>query len=150
MVATVFVNFCATILATVGMNFQLHVKSLGGKSTDKLQNLVMGDYPSNYNSETQMMVFDIGTIQYQQSRDIIINTQEVDDLMFYYTYKIGGAAFKSQPQTLSHFPISDIDNNYQYHHCYCYFSTINVHYRLVMVWHVFHAVYPEILYLFQS
>ena len=115
MVATVFVNFCATILATVGMNFQLHVKSLAGKSTDKLQNIVMGDYPSNYNSETQMMVFDIGTIQYQQSRDIIINTQEVDDLMFYYTYKIGGAAFKSQPQTLSHFPISDIDNNYQYH-----------------------------------
>ena len=115
MVATVFVNFCATILATVAMNLQLHVKSLGGKSTDKLQNLVMGDYPANYNSETQTMVFDIGTIQYQQSRDIIINTQDVEDLTFYFTYKIGGAAFKSNEEALSHFPISNITNNDQYH-----------------------------------
>ena len=115
MVATVFVNFCATILTTVGMNLQLHVKSLGGKSTDRLQNLVMGDYASNYNKETQTMVFDIGTIQYQQSRDIVINTQDVEDLTFYFTYKIGGAAFKSQEETLSQFPISDITNTDQYH-----------------------------------
>tara|TARA_B100000902_G_C27321507_1_gene924959 strand:- start:616 stop:2970 length:2355 start_codon:yes stop_codon:yes gene_type:complete len=107
MIATVFCNFTGTILSTVAMNLQLHVTSTKGTPTDKLNNLLMGDFPSNYNQENECMTFDLGTIQYQQSRDIILNTKDDDELSYYFTYKIGGASMKSDVVYLSSIQKSD-------------------------------------------
>lgn len=107
MIATVFCNFTGTILSTVAMNLQLHVSSTKGTPTDKLNNLLMGDFPSNYNEKNKCMTFDLGTIQHQQSRDIILNTKYDDELSYYFTYKIGGASMKSDEVYLSSIQESD-------------------------------------------
>lgn len=110
MIATVFCNFTGTILSTVAMNLQLHVISTKGTPTDKLNNLIMGDFPSNYNKDDKCMTFDLGTIQYQQSRDIILNTKYDDELSYYFTYKIGGASVNSDTFYLSSIKESDSTN----------------------------------------
>jgi Mg-chelatase subunit ChlD len=110
MIATVFCNFTGTILSTVAMNLQLHITSIKGTPTDKLNNLLMGDFPSNYNQENECMTFDLGTIQYQQSRDIILNTKNGDELSYYFTYKIGGASTKSAVVHLSSIEETDSTN----------------------------------------
>ena len=94
MIATVFCNFTGTILSTVVLNLQLHVKS--NKSDEQCQmDLLMGDYASNKNLDTGYTVFDLGTVQYEQSRNIILNTNENSNFTYYYTYKIGGQSYKS-------------------------------------------------------
>jgi Mg-chelatase subunit ChlD len=89
MIATVFCNFIATIMSTVVMNLQLHITTIAC--------CVMGDYTSYFDDES--MVYDIGTVQYQQSRDIIVNNNG-EPISYFYTYKIGGASYKSEPTTV--------------------------------------------------
>ena len=94
MIATVFCNFLATILATVVMNLQLHVDS---NDID-----LMGDYPSFYTTETETTTFDLGTVQYQQTRDIIFKSKQenpITSVKYYFTYKIGGASYRSENYT---------------------------------------------------
>lgn len=95
MIATVFCNFLGTILVTVALNLQLHVT---GCEVD-----LMGDYPSFYTADTKTTTFDLGTVQYQQSRDIIFKPKgyegTVKTVTYYYTYKIGGAPQRSETYT---------------------------------------------------
>ena len=94
MIATVFCNFLATILATVVMNLQLHVDS---NEID-----LMGDYPSFYTTDTETTTFDLGTVQYQQTRDIIFKSKHgnpITSVKYYFTYKIGGASYRSENYT---------------------------------------------------
>ena len=101
MIATVFCNFTGTILSTVVLNLQLHVKS--NKSGEDFSiDFLMGDYACNKNLETGYTVFDLGTVQYEQSRNIIFNTKSDSKFTYYYTYKIGGQSYKSEPVTINH------------------------------------------------
>ena len=104
MIATVFCNFIATILSTVVVNLQLHIKSTkDNRSTAQLGSLLMGDFNYSY-ADTQQdkwMTFDLGTVQNQQSRDIILNTSNDDELTYFYTYKIGGKSYISDHISLS-------------------------------------------------
>lgn len=93
MIATVFCNFTGTILSTVVLNLQLHILTHGVT--------LMGDYAFNNNTSNPFneMVYDLGTVQYEQSRNIILNLNtpngKVNEVEYYYTYKIGGAPYKS-------------------------------------------------------
>ena len=107
MIATVFCNFIATVMSTVVMNLQLHVQLTSSNYE------VMGDYASH--SDGQNRVYDLGTVQRQQSRDIII-TSDGAPLTYFYTYKIGGASYKTDPITLEiakliTSPVVDIQTN---------------------------------------
>ena len=85
MIATVFCNFIATILSTVVVNLQLHVTS---------EVTLLGDYAYTFNEDNHTTIYDIGTVQYQQSRDIILKCNS-PDIKYFFTYKIGGTSHKS-------------------------------------------------------
>ena len=108
MIATVFCNFTATILSTVVLNLQLHVKS-NKPGEDCPMDLLMGDYPSNKNLETGYTVFDLGTVQYEQSRNIVLNTNSDSNFTYYYTYKIGGQSHKTDEVIMNN--VSSLDEN---------------------------------------
>ena len=99
MIATVFCNFIGTILASVVMNLQLHIVPKENNS-GYFTNLLMGDYADYYDPIKQEYIYDIGTIQYQQERNIILNFEEKLDFDYYYTYKIGGQSHTSEPKTI--------------------------------------------------
>tara|TARA_A100001011_G_scaffold180714_1_gene189599 strand:+ start:434 stop:2854 length:2421 start_codon:yes stop_codon:yes gene_type:complete len=111
MIATVFCNFIATILSTVVMNLQLHIV---GSNIN-----LMGDYAYNIDTEKNTIIYDLGTVQYQQSRDIILKLDGLEDIQYYFTYKIGGASYKTDDFKYStkNITISPIfnDNLYRYH-----------------------------------
>ena len=92
MIATVFCNFTGTILTTVAVNLQLHIIEV---KSDNYYDLIAGDYPCNFDKDSNEYIYDIGTVQYQQSRDIILNTTNSSNFRYYFTYKIGGKSFKS-------------------------------------------------------
>ena len=108
MIATVFCNFTGTVLSTVVLNLQLHVK-WNKPGEDCPMDLLMGDYASNKNVETGYTVFDLGTVQYEQSRNIVLNTKSDSNFTYYYTYKIGGQSYKSDEVTISN--ISSLEEN---------------------------------------
>ena len=108
MIATVFCNFTGTILSTVLLNLQLHVKS-NKPGEDNLMDFLMGDYASNKNQETGYTVFDLGTVQYEQSRNIVLNTKQDSNFTYYYTYKIGGQPYKSDEVTINN--LDSLDEN---------------------------------------
>lgn len=107
MVATVFCNLIANILSTVAMNVQLHLLTRNGADVvdDKP---VMGDYAYNLVQTTELgpnskkYCVDIGTVQMQQSRDIILrlkpNTGHVEYLL---TYKIGDKYYATTAKNIS-------------------------------------------------
>jgi hypothetical protein len=97
MIATVMCNFISTILTTIVSNLQLHVTT---KSQERVSpDFMLGDYETNIspNNET---IFDIGTVQIQQSRDIIMNFNPKETYEMYYTYKIGGQPYTSNIITI--------------------------------------------------
>ena len=87
MIATVFCNFIGTILCTVVNNLQLHINN--NKIT------LLGDYANYYNNETEEVIYDIGTVQLGQTRNIVLNNPNLNIFNYYYTYKIGGTSYKS-------------------------------------------------------
>jgi len=88
MIATVFCNFIATVLSTVVMNLQLHIV------TSNYSNIkLMGDTARNITDNE--IIYDLGTVQYQQTRDIILEVSETSSIQYYFTYKIGGASYQS-------------------------------------------------------
>lgn len=95
LVASVFANFTSTILTTVALNLQLHIKCNEG---DLIDDFIVGDYNSFYDSDSGCYIFDFGTVQQQQNRHIIFKIiDKLPDLEFSYTYKIGGNSLKSEP-----------------------------------------------------
>ena len=94
MIATVFCNFIATILCSVVMNLQLHVIPKEN-NTSCFNNLCVGDFAYTYDPINQKYIYDIGTVQYQQERNIVLNFEDKLDFIYYYTYTIGGKLYTS-------------------------------------------------------
>lgn len=94
MIATVFCNFIATILCSVVMNLQLHVIPKEN-NTSCFNNLCVGDFAYTYDPINQKYIYDIGTVQYQQERNVVLNFEDKLDFIYYYTYTIGGKLFTS-------------------------------------------------------
>lgn len=86
MIATVFCNFISTMLCTVAVNLQLHIMTPGVT--------IKGDYASYKNYNNNSTIYDLGTVQYQQSRNIIFESSG-NEVKYFCTYKIGGASYKS-------------------------------------------------------
>lgn len=120
MIATVFCNFTGTILSTVVMNLQLHIIS----KTKKNYELIMGDFASNFDEKTNCYTYDLGTVQNEQERNIILNTEGNEDFTYYYTYKICGQSFKSDEITVNKTKFTEIGND----------DNVNIHkYRFEVV-----------------
>ncbi len=104
MIATVFCNFISNILTTVVSNLKLYI--------DTKEIYLLGDFPKIYDSEKNTMIYDIGCVHYQQSRNIIIHhvndTSIVDNFQYYYTYNIGDKYYITQPKTCI---INNIEEN---------------------------------------
>lgn len=95
MIATVFCNYISTIQTTVASNIQLMIK-FDDNSKPSI-NLISGDYflRGEFNDEFSNVWYryDVGTIQLEQNRNFIINTEKSGEL--YFTYKRGGNDFKT-------------------------------------------------------
>ena len=93
MIATVFCNYISTVKATVASNIQLLIK-FNDNSKPPI-NLLSGDYflRGEFKDEFGNIwyKYDVGTIQIQQDRNFIINTEKSGEL--YFTYKRGGKDF---------------------------------------------------------
>jgi uncharacterized protein YegL len=110
MIATVFCNFIATILCTVVMNLQLHVIPKEHNSAT-FGNLLVGDYAYSYDPINQKYVYDIGTVQLQQERAIVLNIEDKMDFDYYYTYTIGNQAHTSATTSVNAATIERCVNN---------------------------------------
>jgi Mg-chelatase subunit ChlD len=121
MIATVFCNFTGTILSTVVMNLQLHIISKTKKDNSEL---IIGDFASNFDEKTNCYTYDLGTVQNEQEKNIILNTQGNEDFTYYYTYKICGQSFKSDEITVNKTKFTEISND----------DNVNIHkYRFEVV-----------------
>lgn len=101
MVATVFNNFIGNILCTTAVNIQLYIKTLNGALI--VEDPLMGDYTFSVDASGVICV-NLGTIQMQQPRDLIINfnnirgmKQDTPFMEYHLSYKIGGSVYKSEP-----------------------------------------------------
>ena len=110
MIATVFCNFIATILCSVVMNLQLHVIPKQANSAT-FSNLLVGDFAYNYDPINEKYVYDIGTVQYQQERNIVLNFEDKLDFDYYYTYTIGDQAYTSPTTSVNADTIADYVRN---------------------------------------
>lgn len=110
MIATVFCNFIATILCTVVMNLQLHVVPKEHNSAT-FGNLLVGDYAYSYDPINQKYVYDIGTVQLQQERAIVLNVEDKIDFDYYYTYSIGNEGYTSTTTSVNASTIARCVNN---------------------------------------
>ena len=96
MIATVFCHAIATILSTVVVNLQLHISY-----TEDINYIshppVLGDFVYNVDEEnSRNVIVDLGCVQLDQIRHIILNTFDLNSsFKYYYTYKIGGQSFTS-------------------------------------------------------
>lgn len=82
MIATVFCNFISTILCTVFMDIKLYI------NTNDIE--LMGDYAYRFDSEKNLYIYEIGSIQIGQDRDIIIIAKNKDiEFEYYYSYVFG-------------------------------------------------------------
>ena len=64
------------------MDIQLYV------NTDNLE--IMGDFARRFDSEKEMFIYDIGSIQIGQDKDIIMHAKNPElTFEYYYTYVIG-------------------------------------------------------------
>lgn len=118
MIATVFCNYIGTILSTVALNLQLHIipQNINENTSYNCSNILMGDFAFNYNSNEY--IYDIGTIQYEQSRNIMLNLYENNDFTYYFTYKIGGQSYKSNTYNINNDVLSRINSNIHFNQEY--------------------------------
>ena len=121
MIATVFCNFIGTILSTVAVNLQLHLIFSEVVPTDF--NPVMGDfcYTIDSDSSNRTIIVDLGTIQIQQVRNIILNVENItSSFSYYYTYKIGGEPYKSKTNTINKEECKLDESGVNIHYARCY------------------------------
>ena len=114
MIATVFSNFLAMILTTACCNLQLTIKTPKNELLD--DSCIMGDfqYEINNKDDYNEIVVDVGTIQFQQSKDLLIKIK--NDFEYKYSYKIGGKVIVSKDykvNTSSSLPINKTEISYQ-------------------------------------
>jgi uncharacterized protein YegL len=118
MIATVFCNFISTILCSVVMNLQLHITPKQTNSAS-FNNLLVGDFAYNYDPINQKYIYDIGTVQVQQERNIVLNFKDKLDFDYYYTYAIGGQSYTSIVHSVNADSISRyVTNIDSYSHIY--------------------------------
>ncbi len=110
MIATVFCNFISTILCSVVMNLQLHIIPNEANSAT-FSNLCVGDFAFNYDPINQKYVYDLGTVQYQQERNIVLNYENKLDFDYYYTYTIGDQAITSPTTSVNATTITQFENS---------------------------------------
>ena len=110
MIATVFCNFIATILCSVVMNLQLHITPKQTNSAS-FNNLLVGDFAYNYDPINQKYIYDIGTVQVQQERNIVLNFEDKLDFDYYYTYTIEGKSYTSSVHSVNADSIAHCVNN---------------------------------------
>jgi Mg-chelatase subunit ChlD len=110
MIATVFCNFIATILCSVVMNLQLHITPKQTNSAS-FNNLLVGDFAYNYDPINQKYIYDIGTVQVQQERNIVLNFEDKLDFDYYYTYTIEGKSYTSSVHSVNVDSIACCVNN---------------------------------------
>lgn len=114
MIATVFCNFIATILCSIAINLQLHISPKTSEfpnkqiETKSYQDMLMGDFASTYDTELNEYIYDIGAVQIEQTRNIILNTSQDSSFTYYYTYKIGGNVYKSEVYEISPEKITEL------------------------------------------
>ena len=122
MIATVFCNFIATILCSVVMNLQLHITPKQTNSAS-FNNLLVGDFAYNYDPINQKYIYDIGTVQLQQERNIVLNFEDKLDFTYYYTYAIGGKSYTSNVYSVNADSIAryvtNIDSNSHIYRATC-------------------------------
>ena len=101
MIATVFNNFIGNILCTTAVNIQLYIKTLNGAHI--IEDPLMGDYTFSVDASGVICV-NLGTIQMQQTRDLIINFNDIRGMQtdapfmeYYLSYKICGSVHQSEP-----------------------------------------------------
>ena len=110
MIATVFCNFIATILCSVVMNLQLHITPKQTNSAS-FNNLLVGDFAYSFDPINQKYIYDIGTVQVQQERNIVLNFEDKLDFDYYYTYAIGGQSYTSIRHSVNADSIAHYVNN---------------------------------------
>lgn len=96
-VGDVFSHYIATILTSVVMNLQLHIKYNTKQNFESISP-IMGDYAYTFDDTNSKYIIDLGTIQLGQMKNIIINiNNQFSDFTYYYTYKIGGKDYNVNP-----------------------------------------------------
>ena len=107
MVATVFCNLIANILSTVAVNMQLNITARNG-ATFSDNTPVMGDFEytllqtTDLEQNSKKYCIDLGTVQMQQSRDIILKLQaNMGAVDYYLTYKIGDKYYATQVKSIT-------------------------------------------------
>jgi hypothetical protein len=116
MIATVFCNFIATIFCSVALNLQLHIvppaitaatsqdttsQDTATNLTTSYYDLLMGDFAVTHDAASNEYIYDIGAVQIEQSRNIVLNTNQHSEFTYYYSYKIGGNVYKSETYEIS-------------------------------------------------
>ena len=107
MIATVFCNFTGIIMTTVAVNIELYIKS--NNNPCYLQECIMGDFSSTIDSSGGYTKFQLGSIQYQQPRHIVIDIENIinktgsSNFEYYYTYQIGNDKYTSQIYSIENF-----------------------------------------------
>jgi len=110
MIATVFCNFIATILCSVVMNLQLHITPKQTNSAS-FNNLLVGDFAYSFDPINQKYIYDIGTVQVQQERNIVLNFEDKLDFDYYYTYAIGEKYYTSSVHSVTADSVAIYVNN---------------------------------------
>ncbi len=86
MIGTVFSNYLAMILTTACTNIKLHIKS----RNFNISNPVIGDLPYSLSDNSETLTINVGSLQFQQSRDVCICINNDSKVEYYYSYDIGG------------------------------------------------------------
>lgn len=121
MIATVFCNFTGIIMTTVAVNIELYIKS--NNNPCYLHECVMGDFSSTIDSIGGYTKFQLGSIQYQQPRHIVIDIENIinktgsNNFKYYYTYQIGNDKYTSQVYNIDNFDTINFDKLTDVNNC---------------------------------
>lgn len=88
MIGTVFSNYLAMILTTACTNIKLHIKT--NTPDTFIAKPVVGDLPYHFYNDHNDLTIEVGSLQFQQSRDICVFINNQEPIEYYYTYDIGG------------------------------------------------------------
>ena len=88
MIGTVFSNYLAMILTTACTNIKLHIKT--NTPDTFIAKPVVGDLPYHFSNDHNELTIEVGSLQFQQSRDICVFINNQEPIEYYYTYDIGG------------------------------------------------------------
>ena len=142
MIATVFCNFTGVVMTTVAVNLTLYIKSTINTKTINLQECVMGDFATTLDTESGYTKFELGTIQYQQSRNIIIDIENIlektksTNFEYYYTYRIGNIQYKSTVIRIDDNNIVMFKNNQLVDANICRFKMVEYIRRMINLYNV--------------